>query len=294
MLDFPKQYPDCKQIHMSINYRSEPEIIEAAKKLIAHNRKRFPKDITPNRSGKGTIEKIEAKDSTDETIRIIGKIKDLSGKYKLEDMAILYRNNRQAAYLSIMLMANKIPFHSNDPVISPYEHWIFQDVLSFYRLAEGIGTVNDLVNVINKPMRFVPVTALRKLGCVDSDEVTQAVYSAVKDPWKQSKTVAQVKKFFRDLKLLKGVAPSDFIDILDKFLGYEAYLRNYAQYRNQDPKELTDLLEMYKTDIQNYKITTMADLKAHADMINEKDQVYKPEPHEKRRRDFYHAPGKRP
>ena len=59
-------------------------------------------------------------------------------------MAILYRNNRQAAYLSIMLMANKIPFHSNDPVISPYEHWIFQDVLSFYRLAEGIGTVNDL------------------------------------------------------------------------------------------------------------------------------------------------------
>lgn len=62
----------------------------------------------------------------------------------------------------------------------------------------------------------------------------------------------------------------DFIDILDKFLGYEAYLRNYAQYRNQDPKELTDLLEMYKTDIQNYKITTMADLKAHADMINEK------------------------
>lgn len=270
MLDFPKQYPDCKQIHMSINYRSEPEIIEAAKKLIAHNRKRFPKDITPNRSGKGTIEKIEAKDSTDETIRIIGKIKDLSGKYKLEDMAILYRNNRQAAYLSIMLMANKIPFHSNDPVISPYEHWIFQDVLSFYRLAEGIGTVNDLVNVINKPMRFVPVTALRKLGCVDSDEVTQAVYSAVKDPWKQSKTVAQVKKFFRDLKLLKGVAPLDFIDILDKFLGYEAYLRNYAQYRNQDPKELTDILEMYKTDIQNYKITTMADLKAHADMINEK------------------------
>lgn len=51
MLGFQKDFPNCKSVHMSVNYRSEPEIIQAAKKLIEHNRKRFEKDIHGKSSG---------------------------------------------------------------------------------------------------------------------------------------------------------------------------------------------------------------------------------------------------
>ena len=37
MMDFKKDYPGVCEISMDINYRSRPEIITAAKKLIEHN-----------------------------------------------------------------------------------------------------------------------------------------------------------------------------------------------------------------------------------------------------------------
>lgn len=55
MMDFKKDYPAVCEISMNINYRSKPEIITAAKKLIEHNTERFSKDIKAARDGHGEV-----------------------------------------------------------------------------------------------------------------------------------------------------------------------------------------------------------------------------------------------
>ena len=49
MLNFEKDYPEAKKIILDTNYRSTPEIVAAAGKLIRNNKKRFEKQIRAER-----------------------------------------------------------------------------------------------------------------------------------------------------------------------------------------------------------------------------------------------------
>src|SRR5699024_2282012 len=45
MLGFEKDYPGAARILLGTNYRSRAPIVEAASRLISHNKTRFPKEI---------------------------------------------------------------------------------------------------------------------------------------------------------------------------------------------------------------------------------------------------------
>ena len=55
MLNFKKDYPNCKVIHMSTNYRSLQEIIQKADNLVQHNSQRFSKQFLGSRQEKGKV-----------------------------------------------------------------------------------------------------------------------------------------------------------------------------------------------------------------------------------------------
>src|SRR5919197_4008724 len=53
ILDFERDFPDARVITLDLNYRSTKSILQAASRLIAHNRERKPKDlVTENPLGK--------------------------------------------------------------------------------------------------------------------------------------------------------------------------------------------------------------------------------------------------
>lgn len=54
MLDFPKKFPNCKIIYLDTNYRSEPEIIKVAGKLIACNKNDLIKSLRVTKREKDT------------------------------------------------------------------------------------------------------------------------------------------------------------------------------------------------------------------------------------------------
>lgn len=269
MLKFAEAYPDCRQLYMDVNYRSEPCIVDAARRLIEHNHTRFKKDIRPFKTGQGVVSTMPYKTHGEEiagTAATIKKLKEKDG-IPYEDMAVLYRNNRQASLLCIVLMAEKIPFHTNDPVISPYKHWIYNDLLAYYRLANGRGDGHDVIQVINKPNRFVPVEALKNVSPTLED-VMGRIRRINIDPWKKSKMSMDVADFFQDLSLLKSNDPATFIGMVRSMVGYDSYLKSYAQYRNMDLTELTDMLESYIADIRANSITTMDGWMAYAQKVN--------------------------
>lgn len=277
MLSFADTYPSCKQIYMDMNYRSEPYIVQHAKNLIENNYTRFNKDIKAFKTGEGLITEMPARTSDMEARNIVNAIKKahIEKKTEYEDMAVLYRNNKQASFLSLVLMRNGIPFHSNDVIVSPYKHWIFNDLMAYYRLAEHAGNGHDLVQVINKPNRFIPLDNLYKI-VPDENEVAKIVYKNVWEPWKRNRAVEEVHDFFQNLRLLKKNNPIDFLRMVRSMAGYDAYLKNYAVYRNMDLTELTSILDSYLTDIKENSLTTMDDWLQYAKEINAKiDQMNK-------------------
>lgn len=146
---------------MDINYRSCTSIIQYAKRLIENNQQRFPKDIKPFRTSEGIIKHFGCKNTNMELNQVARNIKAMHEKLPYEEMAVLYRNNNQAVLLSAALSRKGIPFHSDDKLSSPYKHWIFVDMMAYYRLASGTGDWKDLIQVINHPNRFIPENALR-------------------------------------------------------------------------------------------------------------------------------------
>lgn len=273
MLSFDKTFPSCKKIYMDVNYRSEPVIISHARNLIEYNKDRFVKDIKPNKNGEGAIELSRSKDATKEVYDLISKIEEMHKTYAYEDMAVLYRNNKQANFLSLVLMGKNIPFYSNDPLSSPYRHWIFSDLVAFYKLAQGVGTHQHLVQIINKPNRFINVACLKNVP-VDKDSVCKAILRSETDQWKRRKKRNEMDDFFMNLHFLKDTEPAKFLQVVRSFCGYDAYLQSYATYRKMDTKELTGILDSYASDIKTHKITTMEDWFSYAQSVNIKtDQI---------------------
>lgn len=271
MLGFSDVYPKCKRIYMDVNYRSEPCIIQHAKTLIEHNKTRFSKDIKAFKTGEGVIQEMPAKTSEKEVDNIVKKIQQLHAdkNTSYEDMAILYRNNKQAGFLSLILMRKGIPFHSNDQIGSPYKHWIFNDLMAYYRLSEGMGNGHDLIQVINKPNRFIPVQKLYK-AVPEERDIAKIVYTSVSEPWKRNKAVDEVHDFFQNLRLLKSNTPTDFIQMVCSLAGYNAYLKSYAAYRNMDVTELTGMIGSYIEDIKENHISSIPEWLQYANEINVK------------------------
>ena len=155
MMDFQKDFPACKTIRMSTNYRSVPGIIGPAGMMIKYNRVRFDKDIQASRdtSANGRVYYETADDREQEIEQLVGLVRSYCTDGHYQNCAVLARTNMQLEQVSEAFMRNKIPFTSKDVVTDIYEHWCFQDLCSYLSLADGTGTVHDLKRILNRPAR---------------------------------------------------------------------------------------------------------------------------------------------
>ena len=97
MLRFPEDYPGCRRVLLDQNYRSGGEIIEAALRLIEHNRSRFPKELRPGRSlaARVSVQGFENEQAEYEALSALIR-RYLGQGIPLSEMAVLYRTNGEA------------------------------------------------------------------------------------------------------------------------------------------------------------------------------------------------------
>ena len=230
MLGFMKDYPQAKQTLLGINYRSTTEIVEAAGRLIAHNKTRYPKEIHASRGKGRPVMTAVWEDARAETKGIVEELQDyMRAGYKWADIAVLYRTSMEPRLLMERLMEYNIPFRMRDSLPNLYEHWIVQDILAYIRIAgdelaaRGRAKRKDVVRIINRPKRYVNREAL------EGDEIS---WNGVKN-WYQDKgwMVERIEALEYDLKMVGKMAPVAAVNYIRKGIGYDEYLREYAEYR---------------------------------------------------------------
>ena len=253
MLNFHKDFPRLTKIVLDINYRSSKEIVDAASRLIAHNKERFPKKITAFRGLKRPVSFTEFFNPLAEIKMLIKDIRDYTAVYEYNDIAILYRTNLQARLLTKLLMENNIPFIMKDSIPDIFEHWISKDIKSYIKLALSEGNREDVLRIINRPNRFIKREAIRS-----SDNIFSNLYDYYEDkPFMLNK----IKNLAEDLKRIKDLTMSRAVKYIRRVVGYDDFLKEIAKERGIDDQELFDILG--ELEESAYEYDTFADWVSH-------------------------------
>jgi DNA helicase-2/ATP-dependent DNA helicase PcrA len=246
MLNFPKVYPDCKQILLDTNYRSDANIVETSKRLIAHNKDRFSKDIRAKKSAKQAVRVCCYESQRAENLAII---KDIREKTKetadYSRFAVLFRTNTQPRLLSEQLMEYNIPFQMKDRMPNLYDHWIAKDVLTYIRIAQGSRKRADFLQIMNRPKRYIGRDSL----CEPEIDFDEWIKLYDEQPW----IAERIEQLWRDLKMLQHMSPYAAINYIRRGIGYDDYLKEYADYRSLNQDDLFDVLEELQQTAKGFK-----------------------------------------
>lgn len=139
ILNIKSTYPNLVEKYLKTNYRSHPEIVEAAGRLIRCNVKRRRKTINPHRTDNTRAITFKSFGSMmDENEWVAGKIKELiENGADPEDIAVLYRTNSQADVLAPQLNEAGVPYY------------VYRTGKSLFATAEAEAVLNYLSMLSN-------------------------------------------------------------------------------------------------------------------------------------------------
>ena len=165
ILDFERQFPGAKVVRLEENYRSTPQILDAANGVISHNVKRHAKTLWTARPRGDKLRVIIAEDAEAEAKFVAEEIEILRATrgYALADCAVLYRSNVQARPLEEALRTQRLDYE----VIggqSFFERKEVKDAIAYVKLALHPRDEISLRRVINYPARGIGHTTLERLA----------------------------------------------------------------------------------------------------------------------------------
>jgi len=167
ILDFQKDYPDCKLFRLEQNYRSTKTILNVANDVIKNNTGQIPKHLwTENFEGE-TITHLICEDDREEGERIVKKIREEIHKRKiqLKDVAVLYRTNAQSRSIEDALRKENLPYVIIGGV-EFYRRKEIKDVLAYLRTIINPIDEESMLRIINYPARGIGNTAVEKIQMV--------------------------------------------------------------------------------------------------------------------------------
>ena len=180
ILNFEKDYPNCKTILLEENYRSTKMILNAANSVIKNNKERKDKNLWSNNPDGNKIKYIMADSDKEEVNYISSKIKELNNNgVNYEDIAILYRTNAQSRLIEEEMLKNNIPYR----VIGSfyfYNRKEIKDLLCYLRLINNPHDDISLIRVINVPKRGIGVKTMENLDA-KSNELGISLFDTISE-----------------------------------------------------------------------------------------------------------------
>lgn len=155
ILNFERDYKNCKTVLLEQNYRSTSNILNAANDVIKNNKERKDKNLwTENGNGEKIIYH-RSSDEKDEAYYVMSEIKKLIDSGVSRDkIAVLYRTNAQSRTMEEALLRENIPYK----VIGSfyfYNRKEIKDLISYLKLIYNPSDDISLTRVINTPKRGI-------------------------------------------------------------------------------------------------------------------------------------------
>ena len=246
MLNFQKDFPTAGRVLLNYNFRSTRQIVNAAGRVIRKNQSRFAKEVTA-RGGEGPGVRILAfEDQQQECLYLLKEMQEYKkngGAW--QQMAVLYRTNTQPRLLIQKFMEFNVPFRVRDQVPNLFEHWIAKNLFCYIRLACGSKLRKDLLPVLNRPKRYMNRECL-------NDEIICWEY--MMDYYKDKPYVCEkIARLRYDLKMLGRMGPFAAINYIRHVMGYEEYLKEYAEFRRMNAEDLMEVLNELQESARAYK-----------------------------------------
>jgi len=163
ILAFEKDWPDATVVKLEENFRSTPNILEVADKLIANNRNRKQKTLIPTRPAGEDIAVTVFEDEDDEAEGVVQRIKQLTeqGAF-LNDIAVFYRVNAQSRALEEAFIRNKVIYQVVRGV-EFYNRKEIRDLLAYLKVLVNTNDEIALLRIINTPARGIGKTTIDRV-----------------------------------------------------------------------------------------------------------------------------------
>ena len=255
MLGFEKDFPGTKRVLLGTNYRSTKEIVETSLRLIEHNKVRFEKKLEPFR-GSGRPVDFRVFDNPghemDTVAQSIRAYHDAG--YQWSEIAVLFRTGANSGLMAERLMGYNIPFKLRDVIPNLYSHWIAKDLFAYMENAADFVTRSDFYRIMNRPNRYfsrdafdTPIVSFDRLKSFYQDR-----------DWMEER----ICDLEADLRAMASLKPVAAVNYIRKAIGYDDYLRSYAEFRRMKPEELFETADKLAESAAEF--ATFVEWKEHA------------------------------
>ena len=246
MLNFPREFPQARQVVLKTNYRCSGEIVEKSQNLIRYNEARYEKDLTAVRSRGTPVEIRGFANESLETSWLLEQIrKDVAEGCPLRQIAVLFRTNVGSRMTVERLMEYNLPFTMRDVLPNLYEHWLAKNMIAYMHLAMGGRRREDFLAVMNRPNRYLSREAFYEKEM--PFEILYQFYEGKE--W----MCDRIEKFEHDVKMMKDMTPYAAINYIRFGIGYDEFLKEYARARKLKEEELFDLLQEIQESAKGYR-----------------------------------------
>lgn len=163
ILDFEKDFKNCKTVKLEQNYRSTGHILSAANAVVRHNSQRKDKRLFTAEGDGEKIQAFQASDERDEGRWIAGEIEKLHSKgTSYDDIAVFYRTNAQSRILEDMFLRAGVPYKIVGGTRF-FDRAEVRDVMAYLKMIVNPADEMSVKRVINTPRRGIGSTSIQKI-----------------------------------------------------------------------------------------------------------------------------------
>lgn len=246
MLYMKQEFPSLRTISLTVNYRSTEFITGAAARVILHNDTRFYKRVQSFRGRGQNVHVQEVLDDQEEAQYVTEEIqKKLDQGIKPGEIAVLFRAAVQARMISEILSEHRIPFEMRDYVTNFYRHFIVKDMMAYLQLAAGKRDRSLFLTICNRPLRYLARNSMENRQ-VNFEDLRK--FYCDKD-W----MLDIIDQFDVDVRMMKNMAPYAAIQYIRKKIGYDDFLKEYAEKHQISWKQLMDVMAELEERSKNFK-----------------------------------------
>ena len=280
ILDFKKDFPNCKVYKLERNYRSTKQILTSANTLIKNNKTRNEKILWTSNEEGVRVEHYQAQDETGEAEYVATAIYNLVklNGYRYSDIAVLMRLNALTRPFEEKFLNYNIP-HKIFGGYKFYERIEIKNILAYMRILVNPQDSAALYRVINFPKRGIGQATIDELSkqaeynsvspltlllnneeYMLSDNISKKfdifknIYLSLKQAYEKLPPVEFVNQLIKDTKIKESYNPK-VEEELSKLMNIDAFVQTIQEYFEQNPTHhIEDYLQTVTlvSDIDNY------------------------------------------